>query len=157
VWLDGSVDKVRGIDWTKDERGLRDVTCEQDPLDITIHFPSGRQFSHYSRVTFLDQVDGIVCHVDLTPIKLPADFRSAVDVLKEIGKSLSISTNEHFATEIDNWLNEIPPSDSFESRSLKCDVEKGVHIYAEIRTIGSEVEKGWLLNLEFYAMRFYPE
>jgi hypothetical protein len=155
VWLDGSVEKLSGIDWPKDEGGLIDFTGEQDPLDITIHFPSGRRFSHYSRVTFLDQVDGIVCRVVVTPIKLPADFRSAVDALKEIGKALGISKNEQFATKIDSWLNELPPSDSFESRSLGCEVEKGVDLFAEIRTIG--IEKGWLLSLEFYALRHYPD
>src|SRR5258708_36724344 len=40
-------------------------------------------------------------------------------------------------------------------RSLGCRVEEGVDFFGEIKPL--RFDKGWLLSVEFYASRFFPE
>jgi hypothetical protein len=139
----GPVESLSGMDWPTDDRGLSEVTCRQEPCNLTVAFPSGRTFRTPTRLLFLEQREGIITNVDVLPMQELAPFPEAVGQVERFAEGLGVSGQRQVRRRLKEW-RETRPESSVSTRGL---IEEPVAVFFEIKPHPSG--RGWFVTLTF--------
>jgi hypothetical protein len=144
--------KMEGVAWPTTNLKLDDSNAIDTDADITIHFPSGRKYSTFSRATFLSQRNGVVSDVTLAPLAETVSFQQALARVKAIAEELCVLQNDLISDKLRNYEANPPNWEDMQSKPLGCEMEKGVRLFIEIKPHWSEKDK-WFLSCDFSVSR----
>lgn len=154
VWFDDPIQNSTGINWRKQGTDWERYASVQDPVMVAIHFKSGRVFMVYSKVTFLEQRDGAIAFLEVTPVRDLQSFDESVLSLEKLLAELGVNDNPLIKSKIDQWKNRSLVHSPFGGGSLSGEIEDGVHFYAEIKPHDTPL---WYLSITLYASRSFPK
>jgi hypothetical protein len=106
--LGQSVAKMEGVAWPTTNLELDESNAIDTDADFTIHFPSGRKYSTFSRATFLSQRNGVVSDVTLTPLAETLSFQQALARVKAIAEELGVLQNDMISDKLRNYETNPP-------------------------------------------------
>jgi hypothetical protein len=137
VVLNGSPDKVVGIDWPAGKTRI-----VEEPHTLTITFPSGKAFRSYSKMTILDQTDGRVTAIKVLPMKDADSFATALSTVKRVVGQLGVAEKPLVRNELKKWETAEPAF----SDSTGAIVEHRVNVF--IRMEPHRMRNGWFVSVE---------
>jgi hypothetical protein len=100
VWLDQSVEKVKGITWPTEGKKLAESCIIRTDADIVLHFSSGRKFSTFSKATFLDQKNGVVSRATITPLSEAVSFVEALAKVEAFTEEFGVKHDKRISSKI---------------------------------------------------------
>lgn len=152
IMLDGSVHKIEGLAWTVDaERPVESMTIE-DHANLTLCFPSGRKYATFSKVTYLNQKEGVVSLVKVAPLRKTMGFAEALVEVRSLMDEIGIE-DEQFKSRWRKHMKNPPRWADMTSVTFGCQIDKQIGLFVAIRP-ASENDR-WFLCYEFSVNRFY--
>jgi hypothetical protein len=145
VTLGGSVSTIKGLTWPKNDGALAESIWSDKEAEYIVRFSQKVQIKVVSRMTFIDQRDGLVSRIKLTPLKAAVSFADALAAIQEIVKALKLSQGDGDKTT--TW-KEIPPKWSpFNSQSMLLKPAQDTTAFIEIKP-APEMDK-WFVSYAF--------
>jgi len=133
LWLDGPVDRIKGIDGPRDEAGqLPHLGGIQSPHVITIHFPSGRTFTHWSEYVKLRQEEGTVTLVTIAPHPDFVSFHEAIATAEQVARKVRLENPWGLFDRLEEWRG-MKQATQFGRAAI---VEERVTVFVSVKKVG---------------------
>jgi hypothetical protein len=148
VWLGASVDKIKGFEWPRDKGGrLPALAGEPRPHQITIHFPSGRRFTGWSKYLLLSQHKGMVTEVTIAPLADYVGFRQAVAAAEKEAQKVRFQDPWDLFERLTKWGKlKQPPEVSMAGTGI---VEERVTLFIQVNREENKGDPVWWATLDF--------
>jgi hypothetical protein len=153
VPLDKATTRVSGFTWPVENGRPREFVILEREGNVTVAFPSGRQWTSRSRPTFVDEEGGIVSRVVVTPLRETLSFDEAVLGLSSAIDQLNVDKGSRVRVKLEALRKAPPEWSPFATESLSCEVEAGIELFAEIRPANRDNQ--WFLSYGYYVNRFF--
>jgi len=131
----GDVRQIVGAKWNE-ENGILN---EHDgwtlhPIQATVTFPSGRQFSTFSASWIGTQRRGRLVELNLYPNRQPLEFEQAVELVESLTKEMEITNLEHYQQVVHEWKTKPRTKSDIFPRPCLVIPEDDVEVFIKIRS-----------------------
>ena len=150
VWLMDSTDRVKGRPWpTYDDGRPLEITAVEEPFELVLHLPSGREIRMRAKAATFEQDNGVVSQVSPLPLMGLVEFRDAVAEAKRIAADLRVDTDPQLRARLMEWQGQNPEADMFSNPvyMARAQLETGVLLYIEIKPHPNG--DGWYVIVDF--------
>jgi len=145
VSLGQSVKRVSGFNWTE-RVGMPVESQSLARGTVILVLPSGREVQTFSAVTFMDQKDGLVSRIVVSPLKSATTIQEVIRECARFGEDLGLSLDNLFVADIHRFSSNPPPWGVFSTVSTGGVLESKVRIYFELKPATGNDK--WYLSCE---------
>ena len=132
VGLGANIQSIKGLQWSKYKDGRPfELIAEEDPVEMTLNFPSGNKLAITSKIAFISQEMEIITGATIFPLPAAVDFPEAVVEVERIGRLLNLAEDPKFQQKIEEWQRVNPPQSGI--FAMRLAVEPKVFVRIEVK------------------------
>ena len=136
----GPVSKLRGHTWPRDGQGQpRDLEAIQTDCALTLHLPSGREYTAHVRGLTMQQRGGVVTQVSPLPLPAVTDFHQAAAEAERTVTHLHLTKDGEIARRVRDWQTRHPLTDGFALYDSARDMDNAA---PETYAVAGPLERG---------------
>ena len=153
IALQKPVATVVGHVWPKSGGANSEFTTSESPSSVTVEFPSGRTWMTDSKISFFSQDENVVSSAKVTPLDTSTTFTNAVAHVRKTTEELGVAADTRVIDRLGEWQTKPPSWDEFSAKSLGCEIEPGIKLFAEIKPANENGK--WFVSYDFTVQKFF--
>jgi hypothetical protein len=152
ITLDENISAQKGIVWPKHSNGSPlEFKAIQEPCEILLHIPKGRQFKFNARDAVLKQNDGVVQSVRITVPVQAVEYEQAISILEAEYSKIAAQQDKNFTGDVERWKKSNPTPGWPDTRMSRVFLKDGVKLELGVETVYEGGADKWVSFFHFYT------
>jgi hypothetical protein len=132
---------------------LFETTLIQEPCELVIHLPSGKDLNFEVRNADLQQENSIINNIKIRMPVEPLDYQEAIKRLDEQYSRLTKTRDPDFSKAVEEWKKRVPTPGWPETHMTRVHLEEHVELELGIQSVKHKGVDKWEFFLTFYQSK----